>query len=370
MSPRKILGTTLTLALFAATGVGVLYSGRDAANTRAAKAVVSVHGLIGSEKEAYFADPRVVAELRNDGLDVHVETSGSREMASRSDLRSFDFAFPAGEPAGQQLKTMLNAPNVSTPFFTPMAVASWKPIAEILVRNGYVKREGAQYDIVRMPELLAAEGRGIRWSTLKGSDAYPVSKSVLVSTTDPRTSNSGAMYLSLASYALNGNSVVDGHAAAHRLAPKLDPLFLRQGLIAHSTSEPFEDYVQIGMGKAPLVMIYEAQFIENALATEHARNAQMVLLYPRPTIYTKHTFVPIDAGGEKLGRALTEDVVLQHLAVEHGLRIHDSAYAADFWKQHDVSVPAALIDVVDPPYYAYLEDMIQDLDREYRRGSP
>ena len=29
---------------------------------------------------------------------------------------------------------------------------------------------------------------------------------------------------------------------------------------------PFEDYVEIGMGKAPLVMIYESQFIEYALA--------------------------------------------------------------------------------------------------------
>ena len=363
MTARRILGPIALVVLLFAVGFAVYLSGRDAFRARS---VVSVRGLVGSEKEAFLRDPRVLDELRRNGIALSIETSGSRDMANRSDLKTYDFAFPAGAPAGQRLKALVGAKDVFTPFFTPMTVASWKPIAQILMTNGIVRRENGQFYIVDMTALLEAETSGKRWHDFKGSGAYDVNKSVLVSTTDPRKSNSGIMYAALASYILNGNQIVDDRAKIARIQPQLDGLFLRQGYEESSSAGPFEDYVQIGIGKTPLVMIYESQFIEYLLANPKDRGGDKVLLYPKPTIYTKHTFVPIDERGRKLGDLLTNDATLQHLAVEHGFRIQDVAYTRDFWRQHGIAVPDQLIDVVDPPSYEFLESIITGVERAFQ----
>jgi hypothetical protein len=363
---RRVLGPVALIVLVVAVVLAVYLSSQDAARRRAERAVVTVHGLIGSEKQVYLTDPRVLAELRKNGIDLRVETSGSRDMANRTDLKTYDFAFPAGAPAGQRLKQLVGAKDVYTPFFTPMAVASWKPIAQILIANGIVRKIGNQFYIVDMPALLNAETSGKRWRDFKNAGAYDVNKSVLVSTTDPRKSNSGIMYAALASYVLNGNQVVDDRARIAQIQPKLNGLFLRQGFQESSSAGPFDDYVQIGMGKAPLVMIYESQFIEYALEHKNDRNPDMVLLYPKPTIYTKHTFVPITDRGDKLGRLLAENEVLQQLAVEHGFRIQNVAYERDFWKKNGISVPDQLIDVVDPPSYEFLEVIITGVERAFQ----
>ena len=362
MTVRRILGPLALVILLAAVGFAVYLSTRDVASRRA---VVTVRGLVGSEKEAYLRDPAVLDELRKNGVNLVIETAGSRDMAGRTDLKSYDFAFPAGAPAGQRLKTLVGAKDVYTPFFTPMTVASWKPIAQILTDNGIVRRDGGQFYIVDMPKLLTVETAGVRWHDLKKSGAYDVNKSVLVSTTDPRKSNSGIMYAALASYVLNGNQIVDDRAKIAKIQPAIDGLFLRQGYQESSSAGPFEDYTEIGMGKAPLVMIYESQFIEYELANPNDRGDK-VLLYPKPTLYTKHTFVPIDDRGDKVGALLATDPILQHLAVAHGFRIQDVAYSRDYWKQHGVVVPDQLIDVVDPPSYEFLEVMITGVEHAFQ----
>jgi len=365
---RRIVGPLALVVLLCAVAVAVYFSTRDAARQRAASAVVIVHGLVGSEKEAYLRDPLVLDELRKNGFDLRIETAGSRDMATRADLKTYDFAFPAGAPAGARLKTLVGAHDVYTPFFTPMTVASWKPIAQILMVNGIVRREGSQLMIVDMPKLLAAEISGKRWHDFKSSQAYDVDKSVLVSTTDPRKSNSGIMYAALASYVLNGNQIVDDRAKIARIQPEINGLFLRQGYEESSSAGPFEDYLEIGMGKAPLVMIYESQFIEYELANPSDRNGDKVLLYPKPTIYTKHTFVPISANGDRLGQLFVNDPVLQHLAVDHGFRIQDTAYSRAFWKKNGIAVPDELIDVVDPPSYEFLETIITGVERAFAQN--
>jgi hypothetical protein len=72
------------------------------------------------------------------------------------------------------------------------------------------------------------------------------------------------MYLALASYVLNDNNVVQNEIQADVILPLLSELFLRQGFSENSSAAPFDDYLLMGMGKAPMVMIYEQQFIQRA----------------------------------------------------------------------------------------------------------
>ena len=245
-----------------------------------------------------------------------------------------------------------------------MVVASWTTIANILIANGIVKRTPDRYDIIDMKALLDAVKANRRWTDLKSSGAYDVNKTVLISSTDVRKSNSAAMYLALATYVLNGNNIVDNQQQIQKVLPLAAPLFLRQGYQESSSAGPFEDYTSMGMGKAPMVMAYEAQFIEYQIAHSSNRNGDMVLLYPDPTIFTKHIFIPFDGNGDKLGDLLENDPVLQRLASEHGFRTNDPAYARTYWKQRGVRVPDTLINVIDPPSFEVLETMIRAIEQQ------
>lgn len=356
---RRLLGPLLTALLVAGVGYAIY---RSVGSQLAARRVVNVRGVIGSEKEAFFSDPRVQAALKKKGFAVQVDKAGSRQIATAFDLNGYDFAFPSGVPAAEKLRRAAKAKTTYDVFYTPMAVASWMPILKILAANG-LATERAGYGELDLPALLDVMEAGKRWRDLKASGAYAVPKSVLLSSTDVRTSNSAAMYLALASYVENGEAVVQDGAQADRVLPKVAGLFLRQGYQDASSAGPFEDYLTIGMGKTPLVMVYESQFVENA--GKKQLRPGMVLLYPKPTVFTKHVLVPLSDAGARLGEALSTDPELQKLAAENGFRTRDPAAFAQVAGAAGLQLPGDLVDVVDPPNYEVIERLISGIERQY-----
>ena len=358
---KRFLGPALTLLLVAGVGAALFFSLRDGLQARR---VVTVRGLIGSEKEPFFRDEEVVRVLKQNGLDVEIEKAGSRQIATDYDLRTYDFAFPAGVPAAEKIRRERSTNAVYTPFFTPMVVASWRPIAETLAANGVAQPESGYYllDMTRLLDMVASE---TRWNELSDNPDYSVNKLILVSSTDVRTSNSAAMYLSLASYLRNGDAVVQNGAEVDNVLPFVSSLFLNQGFVEYSSAAPFEDYLTIGMGKSPLVMIYESQFIERAAREGGGIRPNMVLMYPQPTIFTKHVLVALTDGGARLGELLERDPDLQRLAVSYGFRTSDTSAFESFVREHDLGVAETLVDVVEPPSYEIVERMITQIEARY-----
>jgi hypothetical protein len=371
---RKLVAPLLAVLLIGAVGGGVWYSNSqlriEQAAEGAAKAQkaseVSLRGLIGSEKEAFFADPRVQQALAAKGITVTVEKAGSRAIASRFDASKYDFGFPSGAPAAQQLKVAAKAANVFNPFYTPIVFASWKPIAEILVANGIAQKQGDFYYVVDLPGLLALAEKGTRWRDLKKSDAFATGKAVLVNSTDVRTSNSAAMYLALASYLANNQQIVQSAEDVDRVLPVVAPLFLRQGFQEQSSSGPFEDYLALGMGKAPLLVAYESQMVEFWLRHPDRVASDMVVMYPKPTVYSKHVLVPYTPGGVRLGEALENDPALRALAHDYGFRTGGDEKGPATWAAKGVKVPEVLVDVIDPPSHEWLERMIQGIEARFK----
>jgi len=360
---RRILAPLVTLLVLAGVGVAIWLS---ASEQLALRRVVNVVGVIGSEKEEFFKDPAVVEALRQHGMVVRVEKAGSRQIATLPNLGQYDFAFPSSVAAGDHILKALGKRPSFRPFYSPMAIASWQPIAEILERNGLVQqRNGNWYwiNLERYAEWAAAQRR---WKELEGAEAYPVNKSVLIRSTDVRKSNSAAMYLSLMSFIQNGDQVVSSADEVAGVLPKLSPLFLRQGYTESSSEGPFEAYLSMGMGSAPLVMIYEAQFLARAAAKDASVRPEMVLIYPEPGILSWHVIVGISDAGARLGELLTTDPELKRLAHRHGFRTDDRAGFEQYLRDQGVPVPPELINVIDPPSYEMLEAMIQGIERLYQ----
>ncbi|WP_285773849.1 hypothetical protein [Microtetraspora sp. NBRC 13810] len=341
--------------------VVVVTGGGDGAAAPAAPPLTLVRGVVGSEKRAFFDDPEVRAALARQGVRVEVQPAGSRQIATSVDLDRYDFAFPSSAPAADRIQRQRGVSVKYTPFSSPMAIATFQPIADLLTEAGVAGHDAVwTFDVARYLDLVAKD---TRWDQLKGNTAYPVKKNVLVSTTDPRSSNSAAMYLAVAGYVANGDAVVQGAEAEKKVLPLLSRLFLSQGYTDNTTEGPFEEYLSLGMGPAPMVWIYEAQYVD---ATVQGRTKPgMVLMYPSPTVLSKHTLVPLDSNGDRVGRLLTTDPELQRLAAEHGFRPADAALFDKVATEHRVPVEKNLIDVVDTPSYDTLEHLLYGVALSY-----
>jgi hypothetical protein len=361
----------ITTALVLAFGAALYFALRGQTQARLeqteAAQAVALQGLIALDVEAYFKDPRVIKALVDKKLPVSVARVGSRDMAGKVVAGATpDFFFASGVVAANQITDAARKANLSAaqsaPFHTPMVVASWEPIAKVLVANGVAKPISPKVyglDMAKLTELMLAKKR---WKDLKDSAAYPVSRSVLVSTTDLRRSNSGAMFLALTSHALTGDVVTD-RATAQSTALKLSELFKRQGYQENYVDGNFDDYVAIGIGKAPMAFIYENQIVRYALDKKGV-NGDMVLLYPQPTIVNKVVFVAMNERAKALAQALVSDAELQAIAVEYGFRIADSDRFVASIKATGLAVEARVTQVVDPPSYEIMAEMIEVVARE------
>ncbi|MGZ0148401.1 three-helix bundle dimerization domain-containing protein [Kribbella sp. WER1] len=360
--PAAVAGV---LVLATVTTVLVVRNGNDA---QANSGLITVSGVIGSEKRAYFEDPDVKAALAKHGFEVKVDTAGSREIATTVDLGKYDFAFPSSSTAAERiLQPTSGRPAVSgkkyAVFSSPMAIATFQPIVDLLSASGIARKvNGTWYfDVRKYVDLAKANWR---WTNIRGNTTYPVNKRILITTTDPRTSNSAAMFLSIVTYVANHNSVVQSAADEQKVLPLVAPLFVNQGYTDNSSEGPFDDYLSLGMGKSPMVNIYEAQFVEAAV--EHKLKPGMVLMYPSPTVQSKHTLVSLNANGEKLGGLLSTDPDLQRLAARHGFRTADESQFANVVNQRNIPVAKDVIDVADTPTYDTLEQLLDAVSKSYR----
>ena len=328
-----------------------------------------LNGFISLDVEPFFKDERVRKILAEQRINLNVTRVGSREMAGKVGAvgnEKTDFFFPSGVVAANQIADAARQAKLGTtsssPFFTPMVMASWKPIAQILVGNGLAKPLGDKTYGVDMYKLTALMLSRKRWKDLQGAAAYDVGRPVLVSTTDLRRSNSAAMYLALTSHAVNGELVTD-RASAQAVALKVAELFKRQGYQENYVNGNFDDYVSIGIGKTPLAFIYENQMVQFALARKGVQQ-DMVLIYPQPTIVNKVVFVALNERARALGDLLGSNAELQRIAVEYGFRIADTGVFMQAVKGTGLAVEERVSQVIDPPSFELMAEMIEIVSKE------
>lgn len=187
----------------------------------------------------------------------------------------------------------------------------------MLAKNGLAVLDGRNPGTLRMAAYLDAAGRDRTWQQLKGAAGYgELTGTLYISSTDPESSNSGALYLAAASYVANRGKVVASDTEVEHTAPLLRKLVGVQGAQQSSTDAAFRDFVS-GAGN-PLVLVYESQVA--ALLDEQQNADDLVVLYPDTTVNSDHTVVPLTDAGREVGELLGTDPVLRKLAVRHGFR--------------------------------------------------
>ncbi|MFE2478299.1 hypothetical protein [Streptomyces sp. NPDC059389] len=314
---RRILGIALAVLLLGGVIAVALAGGEKTPST----ATKTVKGVIGSEKSEYFRDPDVVKALADKGYTVKTETSGSWAMDQLA-LKEFDFAFPGSSEPAPEIEAAAGVKGAQTtkPFFSPLVVIARANAAKVLADNGLAKMTGKNSGTLLMGPYLKAAAEDRKWQQLTGSAAFAeLTGTVFVKTTDPATSNSGALFLAAASNVANDKTVVSDDAGIDRTAPLMQKLIRVQGALEPSTDDPFRAFIS-GSGE-PLILAYESQvasLLQQKPETGAADN--MVVLYPDTTVNSPHTFVPISENAKELGSLLANDPKLRELAVRHGFR--------------------------------------------------
>jgi hypothetical protein len=329
----------------------VLVTRHDQSRAGGCQSPVTVRGLIGSEKEAFFADQRVVDRLACLGFTVQADASGSRDMvgALRNDS-GYAFAFPSSTPTAQKILTDFHRTEKIPLFSTPMVVATFQPIVDVLTRAGVVRDKGG-VKVVDVAALLDLARQGTTWDQLRDNTEYPAHKTVLLSTTDPLDSNSAIMYLSIASQVANGGAIVTTPAQVDKVLPDLCTLVADQGDKPETSQVLFDNYLVDGIGRVPMALVYEAQYVTRAPRPELPAGA--VKLYPSPTVYSRHTLIPFTEEGKALGKALRDDPELVRLATDNGFRPEKPVAG-----QPTADRP---VDVVESPSFDVLENMLSAL---------
>ncbi|WBB63390.1 substrate-binding domain-containing protein [Streptomyces sp. WMMC500] len=318
---RRILGIVLAVLLIGGVAAAVV-SGRDKEDARTA--TTTVRGVIGSEKAEFFEDPEVVKALADRGFTVRAETAGSWSMRDLP-LKEYDFAFPSSSAAADELSRWSKVRGgLVRPFYSPLVVVTHRSTAEVLADNGLATLTGPDRTTgtLRMAEYVRAAQRDTTWQQLKGtSGRQELSGTLFVSSTDPLSSNSGALYLAAASFVANGGTVVADPAGLDRTGGLLRKLVQVQGAQQASSDGPFRDFVS-GVGN-PLVLVYEQQVAGLLLAKNDP--GDLTVLYPDTTVSSDHTVVPVTEEGRRIGELLRTDKRLRALAVRHGFRPQGAA---------------------------------------------
>jgi hypothetical protein len=117
----------------------------------------------------------------------------------------------------------------------------------------------------------------------------------------------------------------------------------------------------MGIGKAPLVMVYEQQFLEYVFSHQNP-NPDMVLLYPAPTVLSKHMIVALTDNGARFAQVMTTNAKVNSIALRYGFRSQDNTELFAEADKKKLSIPKTVVDVIDPPTYDILERLINRID--------
>ncbi len=360
---KKTFAILLSVLLLAAVGLGIWQSHREKNGQGAALLNLTeppqqtVILLTGSAKFPLLQDPELQTLLRRNGITLQLKKSGALED-DKAQLANYDAVWPAGANQANDWQQLMPG-NKSCPVMTtPLALASWRALLPVLEKNGLAKGSGNAHGDFYLDKALPLMLAGQRWNQFQDNTVFAVNRSFLISTPDIRKSNTAAQYIAALAYIKNGNEAPQQREKAIAIARELAPLITRQGFQEGTLSGPFEDYLGQGMGKAPLVLVYESQFLE-ARRTQKLRDAHL-LLYPQPGMELKHIVVARTPAGQKLCDLLANNVDIQKLIAKYGFRGNDPALFAQQAKELGLDAPE-ILNQADAPGSTILDAMQQTI---------
>ena len=260
----------------------------------------------------------IVARIKN-GENISINTEGVTKYDAlfTSDQRFYDYykLSPNKSEGESDRYTVLDG---GLTLNTPIVIYSWKEVTDKLITEGIVTQIEGVYYITDMDKLIEYILSGKTWSEIGLKELYG---KINIASTDPVSSSPGATYYGLL-LSILGNGQINDEDLETNLA-KLKQFYQKSGYMNNTPADLFERYLKTGMGGEPLIVDYEKSLIDFANSNPNGFNQvkdDIVVLYPKPTIWNSHCFAAFSENGKKLYEALQDEEIGQIAWEKYGFR--------------------------------------------------
>lgn len=254
--------------------------------------------------------------------------NGSNVTINTSDVTKYDALFTSDQRFYDYYKLQPNKENGESDRYTvleggltlntPIVVYSWKKVVNCLIKENIVTEIDGVYYITDMEKLMNYILNGKKWKDIGLDELYG---NINISSTDPVSSSPGATYYGLLLSILSEGEINDENLEKN--LSKLKEFYKKSGYMNNTPADLFERYLKTGMGGEPMIVDYEKSIIDFANSNEVGFNQvkdEIVILYPKPTIWNSHCLAIFSENGKKLYEAINDSRISQIAWEKYGFR--------------------------------------------------
>lgn len=318
---------------------------------------VELTGFAGGEKTGFLQNETLLKTLlKKYGIRLNWSKAGSMEMLRDNNFKP-DFLWPSSEVALEYYKVnqtgLVKSENI---FNSPVVLYTWDIVSDALIKDNIVTVRDSIYYVSDMKKLIQYVIDGKKWQDIGLDQLYG---QMLIFSTDPNKSNSGAMFAGLLAGILCGDLRSD--STLECVLPKIKSFFNTLGFMEHSSGDLFQQYLSTGVGAKPIIVGYESQIIE--FSVQNAKmwpsvKQKLRILYPEPTVWSAHPLIVKNDKAELFRKALL-DPEIQKLAWEyHGFRTGAMGIQNSNEMLSVSGVPLQITKVISLPNYKAMQRIL------------
>ena len=302
----------------------------------------------------------IINRIENgDKLKINTAGVSKYDALFTSDQRFYDYykLYPNQEKNEADRYTVLTG---GLTLNTPIVIYSWKEVVDALIKEGIVTKTDNVYYITDMNKLIDYILNNKKWSDIGLTDLYG---NINIASTDPVSSSPGATYYGLLLSILSGGQIADD-TIEDNLA-KLKQFYQKSGYMNNTPADLFERYLKTGMGGEPMIVDYEKSIIDFANSNPAGFNQvkkDIVVLYPKPTIWNSHCLTIFTENGRKLFKAFDDEKISQIAWEKYGFRTGITGGSYDVSKI-GIGIPQTITSTVSSlkmDYYNKLIDYLKN----------
>ena len=297
----------------------------------------------------------------NSGSDVTINTSGVTKYDAMftSDQRFYDYYKLLPNKANNEADRYTVLAGGLT-LNTPIVIYSWKEVVNALINESIVTLVDGVYYITDMNKLIDYILNNKKWSDIGLNDLYG---NINIASTDPVSSSPGATYYGLLLSILSDGQISDDTIDNNLV--KLKQFYQKSGYMNNTPADLFERYLKTGMGGEPMIVDYEKSIIDFANSNPNGFNQvkdNIVVLYPKPTIWNSHCLAVFTSNGKKLYDAFSDEEIGQIAWEKYGFRTGISGGTYDVSKI-GIGIPQNITSTVTSLKMDYYNKLIEYLKK-------
>ena len=302
----------------------------------------------------------IIKRIQNNE-DISINTSGVRKYDAlfTSDQRFYDYYKLAPNKDNNEADRYTVIAGSLT-LNTPIVIYSWKEVVNAFINEGIVTLEDNVYYITNMNKLIDYILNNKKWSDIGLNKLYG---NINIASTDPVSSSPGATYYGLLLSILSGGQIEDT-TLEDNLA-RLKQFYQKSGYMNNTPADLFERYLKTGMGGEPIIVDYEKSIIDFANSNPTGFNQvkdDIVILYPKPTIWNSHCFMAFTENGKKLYEAFMDKEIEQIAWEKYGFRTGITGGTYDVSKL-GIGIPQNITSTVTSLKMDYYNKLIEYLKK-------